>query len=164
MSVLGDLQKSYTANCNGGWEHFFGVVIETLDNPGWSVKIDLEGTTLDGKQYQAFRRELSEEQWIYCCVEDNKFIGAGDETQLEEILKAFLSWAKSQNEDWLKPITDEGLQLLEDKQFLSLLGEEIETELCKYEFCTHKRIKNSVMCRKHHFEMVKKRPFSENRS
>ena len=164
MDVLGDLQKWYAANCNGGWEHYFGVVIETLDNPGWLLKIDLEETTLDGKHYQGFRRDLSEEQWIYCRVEDNKFIGIGDETQLEEIIKLFLSWAKSQDEDWLKPLTDEGLQLLEDEQFLNLLGEEIGTELCRYESCTHKRIKNSVMCRKHHFEMVQKRPFPKNTS
>ena len=61
-------------------------------------------------------------------------------------------------------MTDEELQLLEDKQFIGLLGEEIETELCNYESCTHKRINNSVMCRKHHFEMVQKRPFPGNTS
>ena len=51
MDILGDPQKWYAANCHGGWEHYFGVVIETLDNPGWLVKIDLEETTLDGKHY-----------------------------------------------------------------------------------------------------------------
>jgi Immunity protein 53 len=163
MDVLGDLQKWYAANCNGDWEHSFGVVIESLDNPGWSVKIDLEATSLDSKNYQSFQRE-SEDKWLFCRVENNKFIGAGDETQLEEILKGFLSWAQSQNEDWLKPLTDERWQLLEDERFLNLLGEEIGIELCKSEFCTHKQIKNSVMCRKHHFEMVQKRPFPENTS
>lgn len=58
MSVLGDLQNFY-ANCNGDW-HLYGVRINTLDNPGWSVKIDLEETNLDGKHYQTVESELSE--------------------------------------------------------------------------------------------------------
>jgi hypothetical protein len=40
------LQRWYSAHCDGEWEHGFGVTIETLDNPGWSVKIDVEGTEL----------------------------------------------------------------------------------------------------------------------
>ena len=62
MDILGDLQKWYSANCNGDWEHSFGVVIETLDNPRWLVKIDVEETSLDGKHYQGLQRELSEKQ------------------------------------------------------------------------------------------------------
>lgn len=167
MSVLADIQKWYASNCDGDWEHSFGVVIETLDNPGWSVTIDLEDTNLEGKTFETFQNEVSEDQWIHCSLKENKFYGAGDETKLEEILKVFLDWAKSQSKDWLKPpktLSDEELQSLEDKDFINLLGEEIGTELCKSDGCIHKRIKNSVMCRRHHFEMVKKRTFPEHAS
>jgi hypothetical protein len=164
MSVLDDIQKWYASNCNEDWEHSYGVVIETLDNPGWSVKIDLEETNLHGKVFEKLERKLSDEVWLHCHVEDNKFLGFGDENKLEEILKVFLDWAKSQNEDWLKPLSDREFQSLEDVAFINLLGEEVGPELCKTESCTHKRIKNSVLCRKHHFEGVKKRPFSERAS
>ncbi|MFK0239099.1 Imm53 family immunity protein, partial [Streptomyces vinaceus] len=33
------------------WEHEWGVKIATLDNPGWTVEIDLEETDLEGREY-----------------------------------------------------------------------------------------------------------------
>ncbi len=44
--VLAELQRWYLAQCNDDWEHSYGVTIETLDNPGWSVHIDLADTAL----------------------------------------------------------------------------------------------------------------------
>jgi len=38
------LQKWYADHCDGDWEHEYGIVIETLDNPGWSIVIDLKNT------------------------------------------------------------------------------------------------------------------------
>ncbi|WP_066978499.1 Imm53 family immunity protein [Streptomyces sp. NRRL F-4489] len=38
----------YASQCDGDWEHEHGIRIETLDNPGWSVEIDLEETGLSG--------------------------------------------------------------------------------------------------------------------
>lgn len=106
MSILDDLQKWYASNCDTYWEHDFGVQIGTLDNPGWDVTIDLKATNLEGKLFEPLKHETSEERWIHCRVEENKFRGFGDETKLEEILKVFLDWAKSQNEDWLKPLDE----------------------------------------------------------
>jgi hypothetical protein len=39
MDEFSELQDWYAAHCNGEWEHQHGVVIESLDNPGWWVKI-----------------------------------------------------------------------------------------------------------------------------
>lgn len=39
---LKGLQDWYCSQCNGDWEHGYGVSIETLDNPGWSLKIELK--------------------------------------------------------------------------------------------------------------------------
>ncbi len=39
--VLGELQGWFLAHCNGDWEHSHGVSIATLDNPGWSIEINL---------------------------------------------------------------------------------------------------------------------------
>lgn len=39
--VLGRLERWYAAQCNGDWEHTYGITIETLDNPGWTFKWSL---------------------------------------------------------------------------------------------------------------------------
>jgi hypothetical protein len=39
------LQRWYVAQCNGEWEHSYGIEIGTLDNPGWSLRVDLKDTT-----------------------------------------------------------------------------------------------------------------------
>jgi hypothetical protein len=43
-TVLGRLQEWYRSRCDGDWEHSYGVKVETLDNPGWLVTVDLEDT------------------------------------------------------------------------------------------------------------------------
>jgi len=40
------LTQWYLAQCNDDWEHLYGVKIDTLDNPGWSLRIELTGTAM----------------------------------------------------------------------------------------------------------------------
>ena len=97
--VLRELQRWYAGRCNGDWEHGFGVEITTLDNPGWSVKIDLAGTELEDRAFETFQNPAGSEdfvpsdRWIRCWVADGAWHGVGDETRLTEILQAFLSWS-----------------------------------------------------------------------
>lgn len=161
MSVLAEVQRWYASNCDGEWEEECGVRIDTLDNPGWSVTVDLFETNLDGKDFQRITNHDSEESWIACRVENRQFLGFGDPTKLEEILRIFVDWAKSQNENWLKPpapMSNEERQKFEDEALFVSLGDEVDGENCHYEGCTQNRIRYSVMCRAHHFEMVTKRP------
>ena len=51
MNALQRLQDWYSAQCNGDWEHQQGVRIESLDNPGWALDIDLADTTLADKPF-----------------------------------------------------------------------------------------------------------------
>jgi Immunity protein 53 len=93
MSALADLQEWYQAQCNLDWERQFGVSIGTLDNPGWTVTIDLGNTDLRGKPFPEVKDLESEKDWIHCRVEGTKFYGAGGPGKLEEILQVFLNWA-----------------------------------------------------------------------
>ncbi|MFD5854011.1 Imm53 family immunity protein [Cytobacillus pseudoceanisediminis] len=43
------IQQWYVAHCDGDWEHEYGIAIETLDNPGRSVKISVDNTDLKDK-------------------------------------------------------------------------------------------------------------------
>ena len=93
MNTLQELQQWYRSHCDGNWEHAYGVKIDTLDNPGWSVTIELTGTELVGRPFSDVQRLEHETDWIHCRVRDGKFEGHGGPFMLEEILKVFLAWA-----------------------------------------------------------------------
>ena len=91
------LESWYRTQCNGCWEHGNGITIETLDNPGWMVTIDLMETTLENQPMQPVRQERSDKDWMMCTVEHNRFRGQGDSTKLNEILEVFSRWAESRS-------------------------------------------------------------------
>jgi hypothetical protein len=96
MTTLDRLQKWYESHCDGEWEHGEGLVIESLDNPGWMVRISLRGTALESRQFQEISRLEPDRDWIRCWIEDGKFQGAGGPQMLDEILQTFVDWAASQ--------------------------------------------------------------------
>jgi hypothetical protein len=91
--TLGRLQAWYGSHCNGSWEHTHGVRIDTVDNPGWSVKIDLQGTPLLARDLRPVVIDRSDGDWVRCDVANGIFQGWGGTTNLTEILDIFLRWA-----------------------------------------------------------------------
>ena len=64
MDVFEKLNEWYQSNCDGDWEHNFGVNIETLDNPGWIVKIDLYYTELEDKPFEEIEINNGDDDWL----------------------------------------------------------------------------------------------------
>lgn len=95
MNVLNWLMAWYKSNCDGDWEHLFGVKIDTLDNPGWSIDIDLLDTPLEDKTFKMIEKNNGEDDWFFCQVKDNVFSGRGDPDKLNSILEIFKDWAES---------------------------------------------------------------------
>ncbi|MCJ8351504.1 immunity 53 family protein [Moritella sp.] len=94
MSNFTNLQEWYLSQCDDSWEHSFGIKIDTLDNPGWNIEIDLEGTSLENIPFN--QTEIgynSDSNWVICKVEDNKFKGASGPMMLEQMITIFLDWA-----------------------------------------------------------------------
>lgn len=89
------LQDWYAQQCDGDWEHEFGIKIDTLDNPGWSVFIDLVGTSLENKKFTKLNRLTTENNWMQCSVEDHKFHGSGGPQNLIDIINVFIEWKNS---------------------------------------------------------------------
>ncbi len=59
------IQNWYMINCNGDWEHNFGYSIATLDNPGWTIRIDLDGTPLDTLEFKRnYQNPNDEQDWF----------------------------------------------------------------------------------------------------
>ena len=99
MSLLKWLENWYSDKCNCEWEHHCGIIIETFDGPGWSVKIDLKGTPLEAKIFGEVEFVRSENDWMDCKVEDGVFQGHGGPANLEEILYVFYRWASQCEEN-----------------------------------------------------------------
>jgi hypothetical protein len=94
METLHELQKWYHSQCDGDREHGNGVKIETLDNPGWKVIIELTDTELAERPFTEVIQNMEHEtDWIHCRVRDNKFEGHGGPFKLKEIFEVFLAWA-----------------------------------------------------------------------
>lgn len=88
------LQNWYESQCDGDWEHQYGVKIGTLDNPGWTVDISLEGTEMEDRAFIDMRRDISENDWIICRVRDRVFQASGGPRNLEDILRVFKDWVE----------------------------------------------------------------------
>ena len=87
----------YASQCNGDWEHTYGLTIETLDNPGWAVKVELVDTPLYELPFSPLVRG-GDTEWIHCEVKDGVFRGSGGTGQLDEVLRVFLDWAERTDE------------------------------------------------------------------
>ena len=97
MNIIKWIEKWYNKNCDDDWEHCYGIKIDTLDNPGWHVSINLEGTELEEKSFEKIVIDRTEDDWVYCSVDKNKFDGAGGTFNLEEILTIFKEWVEKEN-------------------------------------------------------------------
>lgn len=90
------LSDWFEQQCDGNWEHDFGIVVESSDNPGWIVKIDLSDTDLQQKTFPPMvRGSQTDSRWLVCKVEDSRFTGAGGPQDLVSIIEVFREWATS---------------------------------------------------------------------
>ena len=83
------LQAWYVGECNGDWEHGEGISIDTLDNPGWIVKISLEDTALEDLFHERSEIHRSEDDWCSTWVENRAFHAACGPTNVGEALHSF---------------------------------------------------------------------------
>ncbi|OHB76102.1 MAG: hypothetical protein A2Z34_10585 [Planctomycetes bacterium RBG_16_59_8] len=103
---LADLEAWYTNVCDGDWEHQFGIHIETLDNPGWSVNINIAETPIADKEFSKVKHERGDCNWVHCWVEDETFKGRGGPNNLREILNIFAIWCSPTDENTCKRRSD----------------------------------------------------------
>lgn len=102
MNNISWLEKWYKQNCNGIWEHSYGIEIGTLDNPGWYVNIDLRETNYANAHFIEVKDYRSEDDWITCSVVNSTFKGASDSLKLEVIIQTFRNWIEESSLDSYK--------------------------------------------------------------
>ncbi|WUD75256.1 immunity 53 family protein [Streptomyces sp. NBC_00510] len=93
--VLAWLQEWYLAQCDGDWEHQWGIKIETLDNPGWTVRIEIGGTVLERCTYSKQSIERSDDDWVETWRSQHAFHAACGPENLAEVLTLFRDWARA---------------------------------------------------------------------
>lgn len=96
--ILKWLEKWYTNNCNGDWEHSYGITIETLDNPGWDIKIDLKGTILENEIKNYTFTKINDDDWFGIKVENAEFYAFGDSNKLSFLLELFKSFVEEKSD------------------------------------------------------------------
>ncbi|MFI7438870.1 immunity 53 family protein [Nonomuraea indica] len=92
--ALAFLQSSYASCSDDDWEHSYGVTIETLDNPGCHLKIDLVDTPLAGASLDRLEVERAEDDWVHAWSDGLRFEGACGPPNLGEMMGAFRDFAK----------------------------------------------------------------------
>jgi len=95
--ALSLLEKWYAARCNGLWEHQWGIKIDTLDNPGWTLEIDLSETHAEKLSLDVVKIERTKDDWIRYWVEKKKFKAAMGPTNLTETIGIFCQWFADSN-------------------------------------------------------------------
>jgi hypothetical protein len=99
MDLLADIQSWYASQCNEDWEHTYGITISNIDNPGWSLKVELKDTYLYEVDFKKVKIQREEENdWIICDVKNGDFQGYGGPRNLGDLLRVFLNWAKENQE------------------------------------------------------------------
>jgi Immunity protein 53 len=92
---LAALQEWYLSRCDGDWEHSYGITVATLDNPGWSLKVELANTPLADVRHAGETVERSEHDWMRWEVDDDGFVGACGPLNLGDLIEAFLALSRS---------------------------------------------------------------------
>lgn len=93
MTALARFQTWFASQCDGDWEHNAGIAISTLDNPGWSVDIDLRGTSLEGRPFISVKLDRTDYDWFHATSTGSAFKIRCGPKNLEESLASFCDWA-----------------------------------------------------------------------
>ena len=88
------LQRWYAEQCNGDWEHEFGIKIETLDNPGWNLEIDLSGTGFEGQVLSKSKLVPPAGGWVWLWSDGQKYYSSCDELSLGLAIEQFRSFVE----------------------------------------------------------------------
>ena len=95
MTSLERFERWFIANCDGDWEHGAGIAISSLDNPGWSVDINLRGTSLEDRSFAPVKREISENDWHHASIDASIFKIRCGPLNLEGAIALFCDWAEA---------------------------------------------------------------------
>ncbi len=106
MNAIKKLEEWYASNCEPiidgetPWQHRYGIKIRTIDNPGWTIGIDLERTRMSNVTVPQYIYENGDDDWYRCQIVDNVFSGFGDPSKLSVMIEWFFLQVDMYEHDW----------------------------------------------------------------
>jgi hypothetical protein len=97
MDIITWLENWYASNCDGDWEHIYGITIETLDNPGWLLKLNVLETIHEDTIFNDVIIERTDTDWIHCRKRDGNIDCACGSRNLNEMLGIIKKWMEEQD-------------------------------------------------------------------
>ncbi|MCG6168926.1 Imm53 family immunity protein [Leptospira sanjuanensis] len=88
-SMFSWLMEWFQSQCDGDWEHEYGIAINTNLDRGWQVKIEVNFTELDSVSIDRTLIQNGEDDWYSFSLKDGKFLAEGDPKKLRTILEKF---------------------------------------------------------------------------
>ncbi len=89
------LTKWFAWQCDGDWEHCYGISIDNNDGQSWSFKISFGDTELENQPFETVDIRRSETDWVSCSMTYRDIIeGSSGLLNLPEMLKIFRNWAE----------------------------------------------------------------------
>lgn len=95
MEELENLQSWFVSQCDGNYEHSSGIILQTIDNPGWMLIVHLNGTNLQLPDEPWHYLVQGDVEWMAYKVTDNVFDAAGDPSKLKALVSLFLEKVKN---------------------------------------------------------------------
>lgn len=104
QSGLDWLMQWYLSQCDERWEHVYGIKIDTLDNPGWALTIDLRETSLENQPFKRVEHgepsvDLEDWRqkgsWWVAKVEGACFEAACGPLDLHSVISLFRQWTEA---------------------------------------------------------------------
>ncbi|QCO35680.1 MULTISPECIES: Imm53 family immunity protein [Leptospira] len=83
------LMKWYQSQCDGDWEHEYGLKINTNKNQAWQVEIDIRFTELHEFELDTALEQKGTNNWYSFSIKDGRFLAEGDSKKLPIILEKF---------------------------------------------------------------------------
>lgn len=103
-TALQRLASWFKSQVDGSWESDWGITLQTLDNPGWMLEVNLDGTPLYNAPFKHLKTRRGKDDWVECAIQDHGraggdaagriFAAAGGPGNLEEIVNIFCDWAE----------------------------------------------------------------------
>ncbi|WP_205750881.1 immunity 53 family protein [Deinococcus sp. Arct2-2] len=83
------LANWFADNCDGDWEHQQGIKIQTTDNPGWHIQVDLYDTDLENISFPFYTVGDIDTDGFGVRCEDFKFNAFGGANSLTQLIALF---------------------------------------------------------------------------
>ncbi len=82
----------YNANCDGDWEHSYGVKIETTEEGGWLFQADLADTAYATDDLARRESRRSDADWLVVEIHDGAYRASGGGCSLIDIVAGFVAY------------------------------------------------------------------------